>query len=55
MDGLEYPFPKKRTSDSYVLRLIAVPPEARLIQGAVRVRRHEPMRAMRINGCQGTP
>ena len=37
-DGLKYRFPKKRTSDSYVLRLIVVPPEARLIWGAVKVR-----------------
>ena len=42
-DGLEYRFPKERTSDSYVLRLIAVPPTARLIRGSDNVQRHEAM------------
>ena len=55
MGGLKYNFPKERTSDSYVLRLIAVLPEARLIRGTVKVRRHETMKAAAVSGCQGTP
>ena len=39
----------------YVLRLIAVPAEARLVRGAVKVRRYESMWAVGTNGCQGTP
>ena len=54
MDGLEYNFPKERTRNSYVLRLIAVPSEVRLIRGAVKVQRHEIMGTVGINGCQGT-
>ena len=40
--GVEHHF-QESTSDSYVLRLIAVPSEARLIRGAVKVRRHKAM------------
>ena len=41
MDDLEYHFPKESTSDSYVLRLVAVPQEARLIRETIKARRHE--------------
>ena len=55
MDDLEHNFPKERTSDSYVLQLIDVPPIARLLRGAVKIRQHEIMCAMGKNGCYGTP
>ena len=49
MDGLEYHFPKERTSDSFVLQSIAVSPQPD------RFKELAAMEAAGVNGCQGTP
>ena len=46
----------KRFVTPYEVRLIAISPcIPRLIRGVVKVRRHEAMWTMGINGCQRTP
>ena len=45
----------KQPVTPYVLWWIAILPDARIIRGDVKGRRHEAMSAVGINRCQGTP
>ena len=38
----------------YVLRLIVISPKPGWFEGVVKVRRHEAIEAIGMNGCQGT-